>query len=167
MFKTFFFVGLEMIVNDSFHLVDWKWPPWMAHLAGKGLKIAGIETEETVLSLLPPDVCQERHFGNHGCRFVALANHIIVSLPFWLNCLFLILCSFSSSAIYESGLAMVLCQRQVVQKALRSLWFQTPCEHTAVLSQVQAAKSILLSFASLIPVSRLWNWREMDGYHSR
>jgi len=28
-------------------------------LEGKGLKIAGIETEETVLSLLPPDVCQE------------------------------------------------------------------------------------------------------------
>lgn len=54
----------------------------MVHLAGKGLKIAGIETEETVLSLLPPDVCQERHFGNHGCRFVALANHIIVSFPF-------------------------------------------------------------------------------------
>eukprot|EP00438_Fugacium_kawagutii_P002001 Skav208918 [mRNA] locus=scaffold787:73495:78833:+ [translate_table: standard] len=28
-------------------------------LEGGGLKIAGIETEETVLSLLPPDVCQE------------------------------------------------------------------------------------------------------------
>lgn len=28
-------------------------------LEGDGLKIAGIETEETVLTLLPPDVCQE------------------------------------------------------------------------------------------------------------